>query len=186
MSETGWPGWTSTIHEALLVNQAWASHVGEAPRGLRSMNASESRQKQKHLLVISGAAFVVALLAAGAAWMLLVRPTPVADPDPSSASPELARVCSSFLRLVNTAKEKWAEKNPKSAQASPPTWDDLGPYLGRDVAGELPECPCGGICTIGRVGEPPTCSLRPEEHTRKLADAHLAAKRLLGAKPDSR
>ena len=150
------------------------------------MNTSESRQTKQHLLVISGAAFVVALMAAGAAWFLLVRTTPVADSDPASASPELAQVCSSFLRLVETAKESWAKKRHKTAQDSPPTWDDLGPFLGRDVAGELPECPCGGVCTIGRVGELPSCSLRPEEHTRELADAHNVAKKLAREKPGSK
>jgi len=39
------------------------------------------------------------------------------------------------------------------------TENDIKPYVKWDSNGNLPKCPQEGIYTIGKVGEPVTCSL---------------------------
>jgi membrane protein involved in colicin uptake len=65
--------------------------------------------------------------------------------------------CVNNLRLIDAAKQQWALENKKQATDTP-GMDDLRPYIGRGVNGELPTCPDGGTYTIGAVGEKPTCS----------------------------
>jgi hypothetical protein len=71
--------------------------------------------------------------------------------------------CKVNLRMIADAKELWASSNQKTENDTP-TWDDLRPYM----RGAKPQCPGGGVYTIGRVGEPPSCSI-PEhtEHFKK-------------------
>jgi len=71
------------------------------------------------------------------------------------------------LRQIDAAKNEWALKhNAKSNDVV--TINDIRPYIERernnafiklDAKGNLPKCPSGGIYTIGKIGEPPTCSL---------------------------
>ena len=68
---------------------------------------------------------------------------------------------------MNSAKNEWAlEHNAKSNDIV--TIKDIRPYIERernnsfiklDAKGNLPKCPSGGTYTIGKIGEPPTCSL---------------------------
>jgi hypothetical protein len=67
--------------------------------------------------------------------------------------------CRLRLKMIEHAKQLWAEKNQKTTNDTP-AWDDLHPYL----RGGAPECPNGGVYTIGRVGEAPGCSI--PEHTK--------------------
>jgi hypothetical protein len=61
--------------------------------------------------------------------------------------------CINNLRLIDSAKQRWAlEKNKTSTDT--PTMSDLLPYLNK-----APVCPKGGAYTIGPVGEKPTCSV---------------------------
>ena len=78
-----------------------------------------------------------------------------------------ANACINNLRQLDAAKEAWAsEHNAKTNDLV--TMNDIRPYIERernnpfiklDAKGNLPKCPSGGIYTIGKVGEPPTCSL---------------------------
>jgi type II secretory pathway pseudopilin PulG len=68
-----------------------------------------------------------------------------------------ANTCINYLSQINSAKQRWASDHKKTANDIP-TWDDLTPYLGRGDSERL-KCPQGGIYTIGKVGEYPTCSL---------------------------
>lgn len=78
-----------------------------------------------------------------------------------------ANRCINNLRQIDAAKNEWAlEHNAKSNNVV--TINDIKPYIERernnpfiklDAKGNLPKCPSGGIYTIGKVGEPPTCSL---------------------------
>ena len=68
--------------------------------------------------------------------------------------------CVNQLRMIDGAKQQWALVTGAGSNAVP-TWDDIRPYL---VSGGLPKgetlrCHSGGQYTIGRVGEPPTCSV---------------------------
>jgi competence protein ComGC len=59
--------------------------------------------------------------------------------------------CINNLRLIESAKDKWAESHPSNAVT---TGDLMPQYLTK-----MPECPSGGTYTIGAVGERPTCSI---------------------------
>jgi hypothetical protein len=76
--------------------------------------------------------------------------------------------CINNLRELDSAKEKWVlEHNAKTNDLV--TLDDIKPYLPPygepngfiklDANGNLPRCPAGGVYSIGKVGEFPTCSL---------------------------
>jgi hypothetical protein len=79
------------------------------------------------------------------------------------------------LRLIDTVKKQWASEHQKTTNDPAPTWNDLREYIGRGESNSiLPECPCGGIYTIGRLDEAAKCSLKPEEHTYDREQAHNA------------
>jgi hypothetical protein len=78
-----------------------------------------------------------------------------------------SNACINNLRQIDAAKNEWAlEHNAKSNDII--TINDIRPYIERernnsfiklDAKGNLPKCPSGGIYTIGKIDEPPTCSL---------------------------
>ncbi len=64
-----------------------------------------------------------------------------------------ASVCANQLKILANAKKLWAEQNRKSADDTP-AMSDVTPFIRGSTA-----CPGGGTYTIGKVGEPPTCSI---------------------------
>lgn len=66
--------------------------------------------------------------------------------------------CLQYLRQIDGAKQVWALENHKKAKDMV-TMEDIRPYMGRGPKGEIPLCPKGGIYKIGRIGEPPSCSV---------------------------
>jgi hypothetical protein len=66
--------------------------------------------------------------------------------------------CVNNLRQIDGAKNEWAVETGKT-NGTIATETDIKPYIKLDAAGNIPKCPDGGIYTIGRVGENPTCSL---------------------------
>jgi hypothetical protein len=76
--------------------------------------------------------------------------------------------CINNLRVIDAAKNEWALVNNKATNDTP-TWEDIRPfvhdeerakpYLKLAPESNFPKCPSGGIYTIGKIGEPPTCSL---------------------------
>jgi hypothetical protein len=75
-----------------------------------------------------------------------------------------SNACVSNLRNIEGAKAQWGLENHKTTNDAP-TMEDIRPYMGRGVAGEIPICPSGGIYTPGRLGEPPTCSIGGPQHS---------------------
>jgi len=69
-----------------------------------------------------------------------------------------ANTCINNLRQLDAAKREWALENGKT-NGVVCTENDLTPYIKLDARGNLPQCPQGGKYTIGKVGEPVTCSL---------------------------
>jgi ABC-type proline/glycine betaine transport system substrate-binding protein len=63
--------------------------------------------------------------------------------------------CMNHLIQIDGAKQQWKIEHKKT-DADIPTWEDLKPYLSGNA--EL-KCPAGGIYTIGKVGELPSCSI---------------------------
>ena len=66
--------------------------------------------------------------------------------------------CVNNLRQIDGAKQQWALEYKKTTN-DVPTMEDIRPYVGRGTEGEIPHCPLGGIYKIGRIGEPPSCSV---------------------------
>jgi len=64
--------------------------------------------------------------------------------------------CINRPRQIDAAKVQWALKHDKTTNDAP-TWDDLRSYFIRTRL--LLECPDGGVYTIGRVDELPSCSI---------------------------
>jgi len=63
--------------------------------------------------------------------------------------------CINNLKQIEWAKQAWAEDYHKTTNDIP-TWDDLRNYL-KPV---LLKCPSGGVYTIGRIGDLPSCSIK--------------------------
>jgi hypothetical protein len=72
-------------------------------------------------------------------------------------STKASNPCINNLRMLEEGKAQWAEEHKKTNGAAV-TWADVLPYIGRGN-GQIPKCPDGGIYTLGRVGETPTCSI---------------------------
>jgi hypothetical protein len=68
------------------------------------------------------------------------------------------RPCIEIMRELQSGKDEWALENEKTNGVIA-TENDIKPYVKWDSNGNLPKCPQGGIYTIGKVGEPVTCSL---------------------------
>jgi hypothetical protein len=75
---------------------------------------------------------------------------------PRSSGP--TNPCINIMRQMDAAKQEWALENGKT-NGVVCTENDLTPYIKLDAKGNLPQCPQGGKYTIGKVGEPVTCSL---------------------------
>lgn len=65
-----------------------------------------------------------------------------------------ARACQHNLKQILGAKERWAMENNKGANDTP-DWPDLAPFFVKTT----PECPSGGLYTVGRMDELPICEL---------------------------
>jgi hypothetical protein len=67
------------------------------------------------------------------------------------------------LRQIEAAKQQWALESSKTTN-DVPTWSELLPFLDTGftnyfLTNGVVVRPKGGIYTIGRVGEPPTCAI---------------------------
>ncbi len=65
------------------------------------------------------------------------------------------KTCINNLRLIDDAKQQWSADFNEPNDAVP-TEKDLAPYF-KD--GALPQCPEGGIYSLNRVDQVPTCSI---------------------------
>jgi hypothetical protein len=97
----------------------------------------------------------------GIAWAILFIPLMLAIAIPNfvkARDTSMQNTCINNLRQIDGAKNEWALENSKT-NGTPVTAADIKPYLKLDARGNLPKCPAGGTYTIGKVGEPPTCSV---------------------------
>lgn len=70
--------------------------------------------------------------------------------------------CIANLRLIEQAKRDWAAQTQAPSNAVP-TWEDLRGILGKlgiNTHAYPPNCPDGGIYTIGSLTNAPTCSIK--------------------------
>jgi hypothetical protein len=67
--------------------------------------------------------------------------------------------CINNLRQIDAAANEFALEHSKTNGEAINYPDDLTPYIKLNKDGKIPPCPQGGIYSIKKVGEPPTCSL---------------------------
>jgi hypothetical protein len=72
--------------------------------------------------------------------------------------------CWNNLVLLQQYKNEWMRDKHKTPNDTP-TWDDILPYSTNRWANGRPVCRDGGIYTLGRVGEPPSCSIGGSGHS---------------------
>jgi hypothetical protein len=113
------------------------------------MSESNSNSNPRFSNLVSGA-FILGCVAL-IIGLLMLTSRPHLDHAVKSPSNE----CINNLRLIDMAKQDWASDTHHGTN-DVPSVEDLTPYLNH---GEFPKCPAGGTYTIGKVGEPPTCSL---------------------------
>ena len=102
------------------------------------------------LIIVTGVSvcIVLALVIVVLNYLISVRSTPI----PSNMG------CLNNLRQIDGAAQQFAldkGKKPGDAINYP---DDLTPYIKLGKDGKLPSCPAGGIYSLKKVGDKPTCS----------------------------
>ncbi len=77
-----------------------------------------------------------------------------------SRSHSAQSLCISNLRRIDDAKAQWAMDTLKSSSVRPHDEDLFGPTL---YIRTKPQCPAGGEYDLGKVKEPPTCTVAGHE-----------------------
>jgi hypothetical protein len=72
--------------------------------------------------------------------------------------------CVMNLWAIVSAKSEWQLENKKQGNEAP-TQSDIQPYMGAGREGAFPHCPDGGLYKIGRLSDPPTCSIGGINHS---------------------
>jgi hypothetical protein len=70
-----------------------------------------------------------------------------------------ANGCVNTLRQIDAAANQFALENHKTNGEAISFPNDLTPYIKLNSQGKIPGCSGGGIYTIKKVGDVPTCSL---------------------------
>jgi hypothetical protein len=70
-----------------------------------------------------------------------------------------AQPCLNNLREIEAAVNQFAIENHKVAGDLINFPDDLTPFMRLNSDGKIPSCPWGGVYSMKRVGDTPTCSL---------------------------
>jgi len=70
-----------------------------------------------------------------------------------------ANACINNLRQIDAAANEFALEHSKTNGEAINYPNDLTPYMKLPQDGKIPPCPSGGIYTIKKVGDLPTCSL---------------------------
>ena len=66
--------------------------------------------------------------------------------------------CINNLRCIDGAKQRWALERHKTTNDIP-SWDDVRPYFPQELRNREPVCPMNGRYILGRLDEPPKCSI---------------------------
>ena len=106
--------------------------------------------------------FIIALAAIAAVVLAVAVPNFIRARQTRAAYP-----CINNLRQFDAAKNQWKLEKSKTDDDMP-TWDDIRPYLPDRWSNSIPACPDGGVYTLGRVRQSPTCSLGDTQPGHKL------------------
>ena len=109
------------------------------------MGELENKSPKKNAIIW----LVVIVSISCAAWFVIPHFIPPKHDDRSY------QTCLNNLRELDAMKNEWAfEHHATNGEIIP--MDQFTNYF---RSGEIPKCPSGGTYTIGKIGEPPTCSL---------------------------
>ena len=72
--------------------------------------------------------------------------------------------CIANLRALENAKAEWASANSKQPTDTPTEADLFGTNGVGGILRHRPDCPRGGVYTIGAVGQNPTCTFSNKGH----------------------
>jgi hypothetical protein len=78
---------------------------------------------------------------------------------PSGRRPSPANACINNLRQIDAAAQEFALEKGKTNGEAINFPNDLTLYIKLDKEGKIPACPMGGVYSIKKVGDIPTCSL---------------------------
>lgn len=98
----------------------------------------------------------------GIAWAVLFIPLMMAIAIPNfvkARATSQANACINNLRQIDAAANQFALDHGKKAGDAINFPNDLTPYIKLDSQGKIPSCPAGGIYSLKKVGDAPTCSL---------------------------
>jgi len=126
----------------LLFFGCWLAGIGWFLIAQRHVPMS---RKARSLLILNFGLCTGLLVIVGIPNFIKARSTPCCN------------ACINNLRQIDGAIQQWALEFGKS-NGVVCTESDIKPYI-KLYDGNLPICPTGGKYTIGKVGEPPTCSL---------------------------
>jgi prepilin-type N-terminal cleavage/methylation domain-containing protein len=82
-----------------------------------------------------------------------------------------AKACQSNLRMIVSAKEQWAMDNMRSGTDTPTAAELVSNYI-KGTSGTLPECPSGGVYSMGTLNTWPSCSIGTNA-TTEASDDHI-------------
>ena len=73
--------------------------------------------------------------------------------------------CEMNLKIIELAKIEWAGNQTNNDTNHIIAWNELQPYLPAIWSNKVPLCPTNGIYSIGKIGEPPKCSIGGYGHS---------------------
>jgi hypothetical protein len=114
--------------------------------------------QKKRILFVLAALIMTVLLVVGARNFIRARATKAGIPR-----------CVRNLRMIDSCKRPWMYDNRKTTNDIP-SWEDLRPYFpdwctNSYFTNGTPICPDDGTYVIGRVDEPPRCSIGGPSHS---------------------
>ena len=135
------------------------------------------------VIVVATQAFLLKRMKASAmivSWLLVFICGSIVSftfPKRAPSSYHSSAACRRNLKCIENAKEVWAFESTNDVPTwadipinRDPTWTDISPYLmlgsenSRSQTNGRPICPTGGTYTIGRLDEPPKCSMGRERY----------------------
>ena len=104
------------------------------------------RMSKRFVIALAAIAAALVVGGVGLRWYVRTNTMPARHP------------CVNNLAVIDGVKQQWALENSKTTNDTP-TWEDLRTWFTQGTNYQVPLCPQGGSYILGRVGEPPRCSL---------------------------
>ena len=118
------------------------------------MSRNATATSRRTIIVFAGTCCVAAVIYVALFFLPVVRHVDMRAKD----------ACFALMKQIAGAKGSWALEHNKTADDIP-RWEDL---VGREkYLWEIPQCPNGGTYIIGRICDPPMCSVPHDDQLYK-------------------